>query len=128
MKTRIGKGEGAGSKNTSKVERKALQGVLQKPRGAPATPGAAEPALMVSRNIPTVWRLILKGSPSVQFFVSPDSIFSAKERNNGGERNRFQTKSAPFSTRRLNRKEGLLRKSICVKIYVYELSCCPTVH
>lgn len=43
-----GKGEGDGSKNTLKVEKKALQGLVQKPRSAPATPGAAQPALMVS--------------------------------------------------------------------------------
>lgn len=55
-----GKGEGAGSKNTTKVERKALQGAGAKTqrcschsRSCTASPNG---------NIPTVWRLILKGS------------------------------------------------------------------
>lgn len=124
-----GRGEGAGSKNTPKVERKALEGTGAKTQRSSCHSRSCTASPNGISNILAVWRLILKGSPSVQFFVSPASIFSAKERNNRGERNRFQRKLAPFSTQRLDRREGQLRKSICVKIwYVYELSCCPTVH
>lgn len=82
------------------------KGLVQKPcpsRSCTSSPNGIS-------NIPTVWRLILKGSPSIQFVLSPASTFSAKERNNGGERNRFQRKLAPLSTQRLDRREEQFKK------------------